>query len=344
MIRWLFTLFLLYSFALTAQEAPKKWSVLPVPALGYTPETEFYVGAVGLFTWNPRGEPRSSNAKLEFNYTWNNQSIADIGWNLLGRQEQWFTSGNLRWAFYPDRYYGWGSNTPDSNETWFDSRRWTFDGGWLWHTSRRWFVGPWARWTRYSHIQIQSEQTWNELKPSESWGLGGVLLWDGRNNLLTPTQGAFGRLMILGLQNNQGGQAKITLDGRKYLTWKKHHTLAVRNYWEFNPGQPTFFDAAIPGGDALFKGLLVGRFRNNHMGLVQAEWRSLVWWRLGLTAFGGALVLTEGWPLEAGALKWNGGMGLRFLVDRQETIYLRLDYGLSGDGQNGFYIAFGESF
>jgi hypothetical protein len=32
------------------------------------------------------------------------------------------------------------------------------------------------------------------------------------------------------------------------------------------------------------------------------------------------------------------------LVDRQETIYLRLDYGLSGDGQNGFYIAFGESF
>lgn len=343
MILRLCLLMTLMVWGLQAQERDKKWSVLPVPALGYTPETRFYVGAVGLFTWNPRSEPRSSNAKVEFNYTWNNQSIAEVGWNVFGAQERWFTSGTLRWAYFPDRYYGWGSNTPDSNETWFDSRRWHLDAGWLWRGPKHWFAGPWARWTQFTNVTTPEEQLWEELRATTSWGLGAVLLWDARNNVLTPTQGSYGRILLLGLANPLGQQVKLVLDGRKYFT-RNSHTFALRNYWEFNPGQPTFFDAAIPGGDALFKGLLVGRFRNQHMGIVQAEWRALLWWRLGLTVFGGGLLLTDGVPLPEGALKWNAGGGLRFLADRKEHIYLRLDYGISGGGQSGFYIAFGESF
>ncbi len=42
--------------------------------------------------------------------------------------------------------------------------------------------------------------------------------------------------------------------------------------------------------------------------------------------------------------KPNAGVGLRFLVDKNERTNLRFDYAIGQDGQKGFYISFGESF
>jgi hypothetical protein len=42
--------------------------------------------------------------------------------------------------------------------------------------------------------------------------------------------------------------------------------------------------------------------------------------------------------------KWNAGMGLRFLVDKQDRTNLRFDYAVGQDGNRGFYFSFGESF
>jgi hypothetical protein len=51
----------------------RKVKVLPVPAFGYSPETKSYIGAVCLFNFNFYQDSftRSSNAKIEFNYSWN---------------------------------------------------------------------------------------------------------------------------------------------------------------------------------------------------------------------------------------------------------------------------------
>jgi hypothetical protein len=68
------------------EEKPqKKITVLPVPAIGYTPETKTYVGLVTLFTFNNTLDSltRSSNAKLEFVYTWNKQMIFETDWNYF---------------------------------------------------------------------------------------------------------------------------------------------------------------------------------------------------------------------------------------------------------------------
>ena len=40
---------------------------------------------------------------------------------------------------------------------------------------------------------------------------------------------------------------------------------------------------------------------------------------------------------------WTVGCGLRFTLDRQEQVKLRLDYGL-GNGDSGFYLTLGEAF
>ena len=107
----------------------KKVKVLPVPAFGYSPETRTYVGAVTLFTLDfyPDTITRISNAKVEFNYTWNKQVIAEIGWNYFFREEKWFTKGLIHFSKYPDLYYGIGTNTPDSNELVFSTNRLVID-------------------------------------------------------------------------------------------------------------------------------------------------------------------------------------------------------------------------
>jgi hypothetical protein len=94
----------------------KRISVLPVPAIGYTPETKTYVGLVTLFTFNSTTDSltRSSNAKLEFVYTWNKQMIFETDWNYFFPAEKWFTKGWLHYSKYPDLYYGIGFDTPEA--------------------------------------------------------------------------------------------------------------------------------------------------------------------------------------------------------------------------------------
>jgi len=61
--------FVLSLNALKAQDSikSKKVKILPVPSIGYTPETKTYFGAVSLFTLDfyQDGKTRTSNAKLE---------------------------------------------------------------------------------------------------------------------------------------------------------------------------------------------------------------------------------------------------------------------------------------
>lgn len=83
------TFLLLTSQSVLGQDSMKvkKVKVLPVPAFGYSPETKTYIGAVALFTFNFYNDSitRLSNAKVEFNYTWNKQAIIDCAWNLFSK-------------------------------------------------------------------------------------------------------------------------------------------------------------------------------------------------------------------------------------------------------------------
>jgi len=87
-IHYSLLLLIIYTSALAQEEdkqAPKKVSVLPFPSLGYSPETDFYLGGVALFTLNlyDTNTTRTSNAKAEFTYSWRNQAIFEVGWNFF---------------------------------------------------------------------------------------------------------------------------------------------------------------------------------------------------------------------------------------------------------------------
>lgn len=328
----------------------KKVSILPVPAIGYSPETKTYVGIVTLFTFNNTLDSltRSSNAKIEFVYTWNKQMIFESDWNYFFPGEKWFTKGKvLYFSKYPDLYYGIGFDTPYSGELSFESNRLIFDMDLFRNIKNKLFFGAGINYTTYAKIKSLNDSLYYpELKDENNFGIKLIFLKDSRNNILSPSKGNYFEFKN-GFNFSSSFYLKTELDYRKYFSFGKAgmHTLAGRFYQSSIFGNPPFYDFAMIGGDKYVRGYYLGRFRDKNVSAVQLELRNHIFWRIGIATFGGVSMVYEKInTISNESFKPNVGVGLRFLVDKNENTNLRIDYAIGADNQSGFYISFGESF
>lgn len=325
----------------------KKIKILPVPAFGYSPETKTYLGAVTLFTINMYRDSitRTSNAKFEFNYTWNKQVILESEWNYFFRREKWFTKGKIHFSQYPDLYYGIGSNTTEGNKLSFNSRRFVFEASVFKNIGNKLFTGLNVKYMDYSKVKAENNALiYPELVDGSTFGIGYSLLRDTRNSILTPTKGIFSYLNST-YNFAKSNYLEFTLDLRYYKTWKDKFTLASRFLNDLNIGSPPFYDYALLGGDKFVRGYYLGRYRDNNLSSFQSEFRFPAFRKLYLAAFGGLSNIyagTNSFSIEKS--KYNYGFGIRFLVDKAENTFLRLDYAIGQNNNDGFYISFGESF
>jgi outer membrane protein assembly factor BamA len=346
MLKLISILFLLsvLNFCALANDSTKTVKILPVPAFGYSPETKTYIGAVALLTIDLYKDSltRTSNATFEFNYTWNRQMILSLDWNYFFREEKWFTRGIFSVSSYPDFYYGVGANTPISNEVLYNSNRWIFEINFLKNLGKRFFLGPNVKYINYYNVNYSGTPDYPELVDQSTFGLGLTLLKDTRDNLLTPSKGIYLNF-ITGYNFSKNNYAEAALDLRAYKTWGGRYTWANRLFNQFHFGEIPFYDYAFLGGDKYVRGYSYGRYRDKNLTSFQTEFRLPLVWRFGAAAFGGLSNL-YGAHLSMDSSKYNYGLGLRFLVDKHEKTNLRLDYAIGEDGNDGFYISFGESF
>lgn len=325
----------------------KKVKILPVPAFGYSPETRTYIGAVTLFTFDLYDDAatRTSNAKFELNITWNKQIILESEWNYFFKGEKWFSKGKIHYSQYPDYYYGIGSDAPDANKSVYDSNRFLFEACALKKIGPKLFAGFNVKYSNYAQVEYDNRlMTYPELTSGSTLGIGYSVLKDTRNSLLTPTKGAY---IYLHTAYNfaKNNYWELTLDLRYYKTWKDKFTVAGRFINDFNFGKPPFYDYAVLGGDKFVRGYYYGRYRDKNLSSLQTEMRLPVIWRFGLAVFGGVANIysaTNHFNLEN--LKYNYGLGIRFMVDKKDKTNLRLDYAVGQNNNSGFYVSFGESF
>lgn len=327
----------------------KKVKILPVPTFGYSPETKTYIGAVSLFTINLYQDSitRSSNSKVEFNYTWNKQIILETDWNYFFKDESWFTQGLLHYSIYPDLYYGIGDKTPNSAEVNFESNRIKVDIDLLKNIENKWFAGIGFNYFNFSNINYNRDSiVFPELINESNWGLKLLLLKDSRNNILTPTNGTYFKVTN-SFKFSKTFYDILILDVRKYicLGLKQNHIIVGRFYQSSVFNTPPFYDYSLIGGDKLVRGYYYGRYREKNLSSLQAEYRVNLFWRIGLATFGGVSALYNDLDsINKIKSKPNLGVGIRFLVDKKENTNLRFDYAVGSNGQSGFYVSFGESF
>lgn len=338
-----------FSLAQDSTKSQKKIKILPVPAFGYSPETQAYFGAFALYSINLHQDSltRTSSAATEFNYTLLNQIIIRSEWNYFTKEEKWTSRGQAEYAFYPNLYYGYGGNSDQENETFYSSNRTTI-ASYVLKRKKRLFYGPSLQLFNHNNVEYLDDKPirFEELVSSFTLGLGATVIHDLRNSIFTPTSGHYYELSMIPKYNTLSKlYSSVRLDTRKYLTFKERFVTAFRIVHESILGDAPFFDWAIHGSNPSARGYFFGRYRGRNLSALQAEFRTHLFWRIGMALFGGTSQVYENLGgLSSSPWKHNGGLGLRFLVDKTENTYLRLDYAIGIDNNVGFYIGFGESF
>lgn len=179
-------------------------------------------------------------------------------------------------------------------------------------------------------------------------GAGVSVVRDSRNHTFFPSAGTYvqARLLMYPLVFVADYQfLRAELDARKYFGRSPDEVLAVQLYGAFTAGSPPFYQLPALGGSNRMRGYFLGRYRDRHYVTAQAEYRRMVWWRLGFAVFAGAgeVFGSENSEIRLRNLKWSLGGGLRIAFNRAERVNLRVDVGV-GRHTTGLYFQLEEAF
>ncbi|WP_010522300.1 BamA/TamA family outer membrane protein [Aquimarina agarivorans] len=335
-----------------------KSKFIVAPIVSFSPETSlaFGAGAKYLFKFQGSGkETRTSNMPVSLRYTLNNQFILFSGFEMFTNQEKWVIEGNALVKNFPQLFYGIGRDTPESNEEQFDFVQALIEPIFLKQTVKYLFVGAGFRYNHIFDAGFERGKLLDSTRPSgyngsTSAGAEVAVLYDSRNNILNAdngwylefTHGFYGKAL--------GGTHEFELtrfDIRHFLSVSKktRDVLAFQVLGHFSSGDVPLLELAQFGSGEILRGYREGRYLDRHLLAGQVEYRkSFKNSRWGAVAFLGTGDVTnsiEGFKI--GNLRPNFGVGLRFLLDREENLNVRFDWGFGKD-TNNVYLNLSEAF
>ena len=330
----------------------KKFKITPLPYIGYLPETKILGGAALLLTGRLSKDSTLpfSYSELTFTYTQNRQAILenDI---FLYIGHHYILKGLLGYEKYPDRYWGIGPNTKTNAEERYDSQRIFANMAFLRKIKGRFYAGIKYRLVymyNMQHLSGTNSLTAEQYKGSLSNGFGVAMIYDSRDNILTPSKGFYFGLLNPNFGRMTGSShsfSVVELDIRKFVRLNSKQVLAFQMTGNYVMGNPPFGMYAMLGSDMDMRGYYRGRFRDKDFMSVQAEYRRYLFWRIGAAAFAGlGNVNNNLGHLISNVPKYSIGGGLRLKLNRKENINLRMDYAFGNAPNSGLYIFLSEAF
>ncbi|CAN5181544.1 hypothetical protein BH09BAC1_BH09BAC1_02360 [soil metagenome] len=335
---------------------PYKSRTLPVPLFSYSPETSFGFGISIQHLFRTPSTDSTGNLSilgLAFKYTLRKQFILNPYWDVFWKKQRYRLTGAVLWQRYPDSFFGLGNETSQNGE------RYTADYLMMRNRFARELVpklqiGLQHRLEYMYNAKMNSSSHFDTLTvPGEDGytasGIGLTMIFDTRDHNLFPFKGWYVILSHHTYSRFFGGNTDLTslrLDARKYWNpGKGGHVIAAQVVVQVHSNVPPFKMMATFGAEELMRGYFYGRFRDQHMYAMQAEYRFPLFWRFLGVAFAG-VGNTIGPYSSPGFnnLKFAGGGGIRFTLDAKERINVRFDAGFGLDGSKGFYLAIGEAF
>ncbi|BAO54317.1 BamA/TamA family outer membrane protein [Nonlabens marinus] len=345
------------SVALDSSIYPSKFIAAPV--ISYSPETNFAfgIGAKYLFKFAGSGEEtRVSNMPITFQYTLNNQYFLYSGFEIFTNQEKWVIEGNILLQNYPRLYYGTGNRTEESAEEVYEYNQLLIEPIFLKQMFlEHLFIGGGFRFNHIYNTEIEEDGLLAINRPdgfegSTSVGAEVAALYDSRDIILNAstgwylefTHGKYGE--VLGGTNNFN---LTRMDLRHFLRVSKNNedVLAFQFVGRAVRGKSPFSEFSLLGSSEIMRGYREGRFLDRDFLATQVEYRkNFKNSRIGAVAFlGTGDVYNNIDEFQFSGLKPNYGVGVRFKIDKEENLNLRLDFGF-GRGTNEIYLSIAEAF
>ena len=333
-----------------------KWPIV-LPGITYAPETR-WAAAIGGFkvtrTRAPNADQRPNTYAMRGLYSQKHQAQASFS------LDRWRTGNAGRVEFdaafsrFPNAFFGVGAGLADTSER-YTPRTVSLVGSYIHRVRSGLYVGG-----RLAHedARLTSIASGGALEAllatpvyagGERWRTTAATFianWDTRDLLFYPTRGSAVFLNVgraLGVPGATHQFTRASLDARRYQAFGRGHVLAVQGLGVVTSGNVPIDNLPALGGASLLRGYFAGRFRDKAAVLMQGEYRSPTWRRLGAVAFTGAgTVAPSVGDLRLDALRtaWGGGLRLSLNADR---LNLRIDRGF-GSGSRGIYITAGEAF
>jgi len=320
----------------------RKVSVLPISF--YTQETSLAFGGmlVRAFRWPGDGaDARPSSVIGVAFYTLRSQYNLALSPSLYLRDGRYLLRFSAAFNEWPSTFWGVGSGVSDDDEEDFTRRTALFEAAFLrrlWGPLR---AGPAVdlSFTTISEVEpggFLDREAFRGSRGGDVAGAGGVVEWDSRDQEFWPTSGAYHTVRVVRYAGRPLGEfpfTRISVDLRGFVSLWRGHVLAAQVTGAFTRGRPPFFRLAEMGGPVNMRGLYEGRLRDRNLLTAQVEYRVPLGTRFAGVLFAGAGEVApsvRGFGL--GGIPVSGGAGLRFALDPENRMNLRLDLGVSRFG------------
>lgn len=321
-----------------------------VPVLAYTPETRFIGGisAGRYYRLDKHPDSRPSTTTPTFLYTANQQTIIWLPVDIYWQQDTMHAMGGLNYSNYPDKFFGIGNETSADDEEDYTPRTFSFDATVQKMILPNLYFGGKYEVATGKLVEVEPGGLLDSgLIPGSEGGtisgLGLVADLDNRDDIFFPSGGTYltaAATVYDGALGSDFDYTRYDLNLRQYFGLFSRNVLALQGWITTTSGTPPF--QAMPR--LTLRGYFEGRYRDLNQILFQADYRSMVWGRLGLALFAGAGQVAPAVRDFSSAGFWTAyGFGLRFQVGGQERVNIRIDFGF-GENDSGTYLMIGEAF
>jgi outer membrane protein assembly factor BamA len=333
------------------------------PYIKYAPETRWVGGLVGLYYFHLGSDTndlltRPSDVSAGMMYSQNHQYSIGIDYNLYFSRDEYLINGGFHYQQIPLDFYGIGNyNPPARIDNYTPIRR-----GLEFYATKK--IERTMNGTGLN-AGIEGEFRYDKVLSTEndsgliatgrvpgahggySSGAGIIVIYDTRDNIYFTNEGEYESFDAEFYGRTLGSDytfSRYTLDAREFVPLAKDQVFAAQFNAVVANGVVPFYMMAELGGDSKLRGYYLGRFRENDLGLLQAEYRFPIWWRFGGDVFAGAGEVGHTLPdFTFRGIHASFGVGLRLLVVPAEHLNARVDYGIGSDSK-GIYLAILEAF
>lgn len=331
----------------------RNWSLKGYPLVFYSPETKLGFGLAGAFNFKagPKSDTLLNDSQILTGsaYTLEKQLLLYLPWKIFWGENKNYSFGEVGYYKYFYQFHGVGQNSliedVDTFKVNFPRIRIHYSRKILEHFS----LGA-ALW--FEDYQIQTEigslvDATLGGKGGITHGVGPLFVFDSRNHVFYPEKGWYIEGKALTFQNFLGSDYNFTrgsLDIINYSTVHKNAVLASHLNYQFGSGSIPFNMMSALGGTKRMRGYYEGRYRDKNAIILQTEYRLALPKRFGLVAFADiGQVFSQFNDMKMKAWRWTAGGGIRFMLDVERKINIRLDYGF-GKQTSGLYFTIGEAF
>jgi outer membrane protein assembly factor BamA len=324
--------------------------VAPIPIVNPTFGVGLALGGMYLYQLDETSQPSFTAAAGA--YTDSESYAFGVGQAAYFKDDAWKIKAGAGAFDFNVRYYGTGRILGDRGlYVPLNQEGWAAGVRGLRRIKGDWYVG-----LQYWFLRITSRFDTSDvdfdLPPklqlnSQVAGLGVMIEYDSRDNRFNPSTGKLFNATWSNSEEAIGSDFDFSAgksDFNFYHQLKEGKVIAGRATICMTPGNAPFYALCKFGQGVDLRGYFGGRFRDERMATVQAEYRWKFAKKWGAVAFAGFGEVAPSWSdfTFEDALP-SAGVGLRFKISKTTGLNLSVDYAVGKDS-DAWYFYVGESF